>query len=188
MIATLAFVFALAPESKVTCPVMPGDAVGATSTLMEYKGIGFLMCCAGCDKSFAKDPGKFLAKGDKSKLPIGYTMFDPVTGKALNALNAKTTLASKGILYGFASPANQKAFKANPAKFAAPAKESLKDPISGKAIAKYSKAAGYVDYSGVRFYAESTANYAKMKANPAKLLKAKLSTATVPAVIAPAVK
>jgi YHS domain-containing protein len=183
MIATLAFVVVASSGAQLTCPVMPKESVDLTKAAMEYKGMGFIVCCGGCDTSFAKDPASYLAKADKAPLPIAYTLFDPVTGKALSALKATKTMTSKGILYGFASDANLKAFKAKPSKYAAPAKDSLTDPISGKAIAKYSKAVGYVDYSGVRFYAENTADLAKMKASPAKVLKPKLSAAKAPTFI-----
>ena len=183
MIAAFTLAAILAPSVELTCPVMPHEAVDLKKPAMEYKGYGFIVCCAGCDKSFAKTPDKFVAKGAEASMPVGFTFFDVTTGKALSALKAKYTMASKGILYGFAAESGLKAFKANPAKFVAPGKESLKDAVTGKSVGRYSKAVGYVDYQGVRFYAGSQDSLSKMKSSPAKVLKSKLAGAAAPAVI-----
>lgn len=48
------------------CPVS-GDSVGSMGEgrTVVYKGKAVRLCCAGCVKSFAKDPAKFLAIAEK---------------------------------------------------------------------------------------------------------------------------
>lgn len=50
------------------CPVS-GDAIGAMGEgrTVVYKGKAVRLCCAGCVKSFGKDPAKFLAIAEKSE-------------------------------------------------------------------------------------------------------------------------
>lgn len=49
------------------CPVS-GDSVGSMGEgrTVVYKGKAVRLCCAGCVKSFAKDPAKFLEIAEKS--------------------------------------------------------------------------------------------------------------------------
>ena len=41
------------------CPVM-GNAVNPNAPTVQYKGKTIGFCCAGCDKTFQKDPDKYM--------------------------------------------------------------------------------------------------------------------------------
>lgn len=48
---------------SAVCPVTGEKLEVAKDTIsMSYKGRNYYFCCAGCDKSFMKDPGKYAVK------------------------------------------------------------------------------------------------------------------------------
>jgi YHS domain-containing protein len=53
-----------APEKKMTCAVMPDDAVDIAKAtkdglFADYKGKRYFFCCGGCKPKFEKDPAKY---------------------------------------------------------------------------------------------------------------------------------
>lgn len=121
---------------------------------LDYAGVRYPFCCGGCDAQFEKEPTKFIKKGEESKTPIGYSMFDPVSGAKLD-LKKMPELSSdyKGTRFYFTSDEDKKAFDAEPKKYGtAPEKEVLFCTVMGHEVASYAEAGGYHDVGGVRYY------------------------------------
>ena len=144
---------ALAQQAGLVCPITNNPVV-AGSKVTEYNGIRFTYCCPGCDKQFEKDPQAALDKASKAGKTIGVFLFDPITGKRLEAKDAKGGSEDySAVRYYFASADDKSAFDKEPAKYAAlPKKEALYCPVTKEAVASYAKADGYADYNGVRYY------------------------------------
>lgn len=136
----------------IVCPVQ-GDPAAKSGPAIDYKGVRYRMCCAGCDKAFAKNPDSFV-KADKAKGKVlGYGLFDPVSGMRIIEDESKATRDYEGVRYHFSSVANAETFSKDPAKFGTnPKKEALFCPVMKHGIADYNEAGGYVDYNDVRYY------------------------------------
>jgi YHS domain-containing protein len=129
------------------------EPVPAKAKAVEYAGGRYAFCCAGCDVAFTKSPEKFIKEALGNDAPVALFLFDPVTGNRIEETDAKATLVHHGVRYLFASPDGMTEFQSRPDQYAArPERESLTCPVSGKTIARYSAAAGYKDYDGVRYY------------------------------------
>ncbi len=154
MITALLFATAVLSPSDggpLMCPVM-GHPIKATAPAVEYNGIYFGTCCAGCNTEFSKDPQKYMKMAAEKNMVIGLTMFDPVTGNRVK--DSKITTDYKGIRYAFSSEDNQKAFLKDEAKYSKlPSKVEMTCPVTGEKVDAYSASAGYVDYHGVRYFA-----------------------------------
>lgn len=162
LIATLA-IGAMAP-ADLSCPVM-GSAVPANAKGVDYGGVRYLMCCAGCDGTFAKNPTKYT-KAAEGKT-IGYSLFDPVSGIRVDSKKAKGTMDFGGVRYYFASEDDLAAFKADSKKYTkAPEKEVLYCAVMGHAIEDYATAGAYVDIKGIRYYTCCGDCQAEMKKAP----------------------
>ncbi|RMG24151.1 MAG: YHS domain-containing protein [Armatimonadetes bacterium] len=152
-IATLALAQgAQAPQVPSTmCPVMSSPA-SASQPVVMYKGSAFGFCCGGCVETFSNSPETFLKRAADSADPIGYTLYDFVSGKLIPK-DAKThDVQYQGIVYRFLTEENKAAFEKEPKKYLAPAKESVTMcVVSGETI-KPGKAAAFKDYEGVRYY------------------------------------
>lgn len=181
MINTILVSF-LAQSVQITCPIM-GGPVAPNSPIVEYAGAQFKFCCPGCDSVFAKDPAKAIAEAAKKKETVGVFLFDPVSKNRLDVAKAKATLDHNGIRYPFETVANRDKFRSSPDTFASvPQKEALFCPVMKNPVASISKAAGYVDHSGVRYYtccigcnsplAKEPAKYASNASNHVKALGA----------------
>lgn len=168
LIASLV-VIAAAPADALSCPVM-GEAVPAGAKGVDFAGVRYLMCCAGCDTTFAKDTAKYTkAKEGKT---IGMSLFDPVSGTRVDAKKAKGPLDYKGVRYYFASDANAATFKGDSAKYGkAPEKEVLYCPVMKHGIENYDTAGSYMDYENVRYYLCCGDCLAAMKKDPAGFAK-----------------
>lgn len=172
MLTTLIAFTVLAPAAKpYVCPVQ-GEEVKDTATagFHDYNGARFWFCCAGCDKAFAKEPGKYVAEQAKAKKVTGDFMFDPVSGVRLKSpgIIAETS-DYNGIRFHFSSKENKAKFDKEPAKFGAmPKQEALYCPVAKEEIAAYANAASFVDFKGVRYYTCCGGCVAKMKEDPAK--------------------
>ena len=143
----------LAPgQSGLTCPIM-GGAADFKGEYTEYNGARFYYCCPGCSGQFESKPSEFLkTAGEKGKL-IGEFLFDPVSGMRIDSKKSKASSDFKGIRFYFESVDNKATFDADPKKYGRlPAKEALRCPAMNKPIEAYSKASGYADYNGVRYY------------------------------------
>ena len=154
--AALLFPFiANAEESgSYICPVR-GDSiekVTADTKSSDYNGVRYYFCCAVCKPQFDKNQAKFL-KSEKDRDKVnGVSLFDPVTTKRLDPLNAKAHSDFGGVRYFFAKEDDKQIFDKDPKKFAAPKKELLFCPVSNEIGASYAKAADYSDYNGTRYY------------------------------------
>ncbi|MCW5945868.1 MAG: FixH family protein [Fimbriimonadales bacterium] len=151
MLSTILFAL-VAQSSQVVCPIMGSD-IAKDSPVVEYAGAQFKFCCPGCDSAFSKEPAKALAEAAKNKETVGVFLFDPVSRNRLEIAKAKATLDHNGIRYPFESTANRDKFRSSPATYTAvPQRESLFCPVMQSKVASISKAAGYVDHNGVRYY------------------------------------
>jgi YHS domain-containing protein len=168
LIATIAMGY-VAPADALNCPVM-GSPVPANAKGVDYAGVRYLMCCAGCDTTFAKDTAKYTkAKEGKT---IGQSLFDPVSAVRVDVKKAKGPMDYKGIRYYFSSDDNAAAFKADMAKFTkAPEKEVLYCPVMKHGIENYDTAGSYTDFEGVRYYLCCGDCQAQMKKDPASFAK-----------------
>lgn len=156
MITTIALALTLGTtaleETPLVCPIM-GSPVKADSPHLEYAGASFGFCCGGCDTTFAKDPKASLKKAEKGESSIGAFLFDPISQTRIKPDKAKGSVDYMGLRYYFENEANMAEFKKDMKKAsAAPKKESLTCAVMGEKIESYSKASGYMDYEGVRYY------------------------------------
>jgi len=98
----------------------------------QYKGETFCFCSPGCMSRFLADPAKFLAADYKpvmpgaSGAPVQITparavQKDPVCGMAVDTLKAAASVSHEGKVYHFCSKGCAEKFKAEPAKYLAPA-------------------------------------------------------------------
>lgn len=138
--------------SDLKCPVMAG-AVAKDTNFVEYRGASFGFCCAGCDTNFAKSPDKFLATQAKAGNTVGQALFDVVSRRRIDPAKSTNHTDFGGIRYSFESKDNLMVFMASQEKLSvAPKKEALYCPVGKEKIASTSKAWGYADHDGVRWY------------------------------------
>ena len=155
-------------ETPMVCPIM-GSPVKADAAKLEYAGMAFGFCCGGCDTTFEKDPKAALKKAEKGTSAIGAFLFDPISHNRIKSDKAKGMVDYQGVRYYFESEANMAEFKKDMKKATtAPKKESLTCPVMGEKIESYSKASGYMDYEGVRYYFCCAGCEPAMKKDPAK--------------------
>lgn len=120
---------------------------------VDYKGIRYGTCCAGCAPQFERHPDEMIAQDKKLGKLFGESLFDMVSGARISEAEGKFHYDYQGIRYLFASKANEATFKADPAKFTkAPTKELLHCPVFNENIANIVSAGGFVDYKGTRYY------------------------------------
>jgi YHS domain-containing protein len=132
---------------------MTGDAYAKAAETIDYKGVRYGTCCAGCGGEFVKNPDESLATDIKKNILVGVSLFDPVSGARIDAKTDTPSSTYKSVKYYFAKADEKTTFDANPAKFtAAPAKEVLHCPVQNDKIENYAAAGGYVDVAGVRYY------------------------------------
>lgn len=174
MLTTIALASALlsVSASEPVCPVMPSHALPAKPIFMEWNGGSFGLCCGGCEAPFTKEPMKFIKTATEKNQIVGTFLFDPISKKRLEAKNAKASFDFGGVRYNFENEANMTAFKAMAADKMVkwPEKQSMTCPVSGEAIPSQSKAAGYMDFEGVRYYACCEGCMPTMLENPAKVV------------------
>ncbi len=157
-----------ASEKPLVCPIM-FSPVNEKSTAVEYAGGRYAFCCAGCDKTFAKDPQAAMKKADKGGHVIATFLFDPVTGKKIDTKKAEFSSDYKGTRYFFASSDNKTAFDKNSKKYATvPKKEHLQCAVEGCEVNTYSDSSGYADVEGVRYYAGCEGCVGKLLEDPKK--------------------
>lgn len=184
LIATL-LMFAPAQGPGTACPIM-GSPAKADGPAVEYAGAKYTFCCAGCDAKFAKEPVSALKSDDIKGKTVGVFLFDPVTGKRIDAKAAKASTEFNGLRYLFASTANKAEFDKDMKKYGTiPAKESLACPMTGEVVETYSKASAYMDSEGVRYYlccAGCEAPFAKDMRGNAKKVAGKVTAPSTHAV------
>ncbi|MBS1721811.1 MAG: YHS domain-containing protein [Armatimonadetes bacterium] len=184
LFAAIAMVPTTMSDDSLKCAVMLSPTK-ATSKAAEYAGARFPFCCGGCDSTFAKDPGKYLADAGKSGNTIGMFMFCPVSGERLDLEKVKETVDYKGMRYGFCCGDCKGMFEKDPAKYTkTPEKEVLACIVSGEKIASYSASAGFMDYEGVRYYVCCSECLPALKKDPAKFVAASKFTPSAPKAMA----
>ena len=132
LLASLTLALASQGGVKLSCPAT-GEAIETTSEVVHYHGSRYETCCGGCAAPFVKDPAGMLKSKSLKGKTVGIFLFDPVSGKRLDAKKAEAgPSVYGGHAYYFQSADNQKAFDAAPKKFAAmPEKEALFCPVMG---------------------------------------------------------
>jgi YHS domain-containing protein len=151
-IALLTVGFGQQDKAPLVCPMM-GSEIHADSPAVDYNGVRYQFCCAGCDSKFMANPTEALkAEMLKDKM-VGVGLFDPVSGKRITEKKAKGSSDFAGVRFYFESEANKATFDAEPKKYGtAPKNEVMVCPVMGKKVT-YATADSYVDYNGVRYYA-----------------------------------
>ncbi len=128
----IALAFALAiiagaqqkPGDTAVDPVcgMNVDKATAKATF-DYKGTTYYFCGQGCKDAFAKEPEKYLQKGQQKPSD---TAVDPVCGMTVNKAAAKATFEYKGSTYYFCNQGCKDAFAKDPEKYLQKKSESQK--------------------------------------------------------------
>lgn len=153
MLFTIIASLVISQGGGLSCPIT-GENAPATGPAVDYNGVRYTMCCAGCNGDFKKDPAKAL-KGESIKnKTVGVSLFDPVTGVRLDPKDAKGGSSDfNGVRYYFAAPTAKATFDAKPKDYAkVPTKEALFCPVMGHEVESYAAAGGYVDVDTTRFY------------------------------------
>lgn len=149
----------------LVCPIT-GEAVTTSAGTIDFAGVRFLMCCAGCPEEFKKDPEKAIKAPSLKGKTFGESLFDPISNARITEKAAKASSDYNGIRYFFATTAEKETFDATPAKYTkAPAKEVLFCTVAGHAIKNYASAGGFVDIKGTRYYTCCGNCLAKLKAD-----------------------
>jgi len=163
---------------SLTCPVTCED-ITTPFAVIDYKGVGYDMCCGMCPGPFSKDPEKFFNPDKLKDRTVGVSYFDPVSGIAVkpNALRAKTDSVGpslyNGVAYYFENTDDQKAFDADPKKFTTiPPKEAIYCPVMKQEVSDLAHSGGYADVNGVRYYICCSQCAGMLKKDPDKYLDA----------------
>ncbi len=188
-LTTLAQAAELPPLPNTVCPIM-GKPANDKTDFVDFKGVRYAFCCAGCPDTFAKDPTKVITnERNKGKL-LGFSLFDPISKKRITLNQAKGGFSDyNGVRYLFFTEENKKKFNTNPAEFSkSPPKESLVCPVMEEKTT-YSRASGYADLNNARYYFccdGCSVTFAKDPAKYAKQAEKHLVAATTGVKISPA--
>ncbi len=121
-------------DETVTCAVAGNEMKKSeVKVTHEYKGKTYYFCCAGCKKTFIKDPEKHIQGGPKEghmhshgetetnpEMDIkkdGEKVTCPVTGDEIMKSDAVSSIEYKGKTYYLCCPDCEKEFKENPEKY-----------------------------------------------------------------------
>lgn len=85
------------------CPVS-GEKIEGSGVVFRYLDAKVKFCCEGCEKSFKKNPAKYLKEG----------VIDPVCG--MTETNSEITTLNDGVKYYFCSESCKKKFEKDPSK------------------------------------------------------------------------
>lgn len=85
------------------CPVS-GEKIEGSGVVFKYLDTKVKFCCEGCEKSFKKNPAKYLKAG----------VIDPVCG--MSETNSDITSVYDGVKYYFCSESCKKKFEKDPSK------------------------------------------------------------------------
>ncbi len=129
------------------------DAYDKPFDTIDYKGIRYGTCCAGCAPQFDRHPDAMIAADKKLGKLFGESLFDMVSGKRITEKESKSHFDYQGIRYLFQSTHDEALFKSSPTKYTqAPKKELLHCPVYDQDIANIADAGGFVDFKGTRYY------------------------------------
>jgi YHS domain-containing protein len=146
-----------------------GNAYDKPSEIVDYKGVRYGTCCAGCAASFIADPETMLKAAHDKDLMVGTCLFDPVSGARVVAKDDTPLTRRITTTFYFTSTDDKAKFDADPDKYMkAPDKELLHCPVLDSDIKDYASAGGFVDYKGVRYYVCCTDCLATIRKDPAK--------------------
>ena len=111
---------------EVVCPVM-GNKFKITkhTPVIEYKGETYYFCCGGCDKDFAKNPGKYIQQmhtdeptaADVDENMIGKELICPVTKDKFKITESTPVIEYKNIKYYMCCPGCDTEFMKNPENY-----------------------------------------------------------------------
>ncbi len=93
-------------DSSITaefCPVSK-EKIEGSGVVFNYLDTKVKFCCEGCEKSFKKNPAKYLKEG----------VIDPVCG--MSETNSEITTVNDGVKYYFCSESCKKKFEKDPSK------------------------------------------------------------------------
>jgi len=99
--------------NNTTCPVMGGNVNG--KDFVVHNGVRYELCCPGCEKTFAQDPAKYLAKlpNNGAIVALGNTRC-PVSDKPVVANEA---VVVNGVSIGLCCPKCAAAVTKEPEKY-----------------------------------------------------------------------
>lgn len=171
ILTTLISIAISAQAGQVICPIM-GSPANAKGGVTDYAGVRYAYCCAGCQGAFEKDPVASIKKGAEFKKPLGISMFDPVSQKAIDSTKAKGGFSDYNLVrYYFATADSKATFDKSPKTFATtPKMESLYCPVMKNSLKAYGEATAYADYDNVRYYLCCDGCLGAFKADPKKFI------------------
>ncbi|HWA81806.1 MAG TPA: hypothetical protein VG820_00120, partial [Fimbriimonadaceae bacterium] len=100
--------------APIYCPATLEKITGKPALVVEYGGILFGTCCAGCGNPLLKDPAPLLANAIKEKKTVGTFEYDAVTGAKIDTTKATVYSDYRSIRYFFNSAAEKKTFDKGP--------------------------------------------------------------------------
>ncbi|MCU0316642.1 MAG: hypothetical protein MUC92_08620 [Fimbriimonadaceae bacterium] len=152
-LASLFLSLALATSAlaqEVVCPVAGGKPVASVPSV-DFNGIQVGFCTEKCETSFRAGPTGFLAEALLNGATVGVFAFDPVDHQKVGVTPFVADF--EGVRYFFRSEANREKFLSNPRVYASiPRSMSLTCPVMKNPVATPSRASGYADFEGVRYY------------------------------------
>jgi YHS domain-containing protein len=152
MIPLFSIVVVAAQVPALTCCIT-GDPVKETDRPVRFAGAVVPLCCGGCSGVLGNDPAGAIKKAGEAGRTVAVFSFDPATGKPIAAKDAKASVSHAGVLYRFADPKAAEAFRAKPTDLVTTLKrESLYCVVMKHPIDAVSKAGGFVDFQGTRYY------------------------------------
>lgn len=168
-IAALALGFT-GPMPPLYCPATLEKITGEPALTVEYGGIVFGTCCAGCGNPILKNTQNLLDGAIKSKRTVGTFEYDPISGLKITVEKANAFSDYRSIRYLFSSKEEKKTFDASPSKYVSDVKsEAYFDPVMNQGDDSAS-ASTFSDYNGVRYFLCSTDSLKQFRANPAKFV------------------
>jgi YHS domain-containing protein len=171
--------------APLVCPATGESIAAMNGGSVDYNGVRYTVCCGGCADPFKKDPVKMLSSEKLKGKTMGVFLFDPISGKRIDAKKAQGGSSDfGGIRYYFASADEKKAFDAEPKKYAGlTKKEALFCPVMGHAVESAAKAGAYADVDGVRYYTCCADCLAALKADPKKVVGSAASSVKAPSAV-----
>ncbi|HTQ10668.1 MAG TPA: YHS domain-containing protein [Fimbriimonadaceae bacterium] len=149
-LATIVMGFSGPPP--IYCPATLEKIEGKPALTVDYGGILFETCCAGCGNPVMQKPGQLLADAIKARKTVGQFEYDPVTGLKIDLTKATIYSDYRSVRYFFTSDDEKKTFDASPSKFVSDVKsEAYFCPVTKTATDEKS-AGSYADYKGTRYF------------------------------------
>lgn len=159
------------PLPALYCPATLEKITGNPTITVEYGGILFGTCCAGCGNPLVKNPRPLLLDAIKAKRTVGTFIYDPVTGMRIDGAKAPEYTDYASIRYFFNSKDEKKTFLANPKNYVSDVKiEAYFCPVT-KVATDWDHAAAFADFHGIRYFLADAESWKKFKAGPASYIE-----------------